>query len=69
VPEVPGSVPGPGAPARGAVDRTVDALRDRFGRDAVGYARVALRADRGVPDAFRELAESDVGGPTDRPGG
>ncbi|MCD9624870.1 DNA polymerase IV [Rhabdothermincola salaria] len=52
-----------GAAGRAAVERAVDELRDRFGRDVVGYARVALRADRGVPDAFRELAESDGDAP------
>ena len=35
--------------------------RQRFGRDAVGYAAVALERKRSVPDAFRELAEKDLG--------
>jgi len=47
----------PAAAARWAVDRSVDRVRERFGRRAVGYAAVALSADRGVPEAFRELAE------------
>ncbi|MCU1456841.1 MAG: polymerase [Actinomycetia bacterium] len=46
--------------ARWASDRAVDAVRDRFGRDAVGYGDVMFRDDRGVPDAFRELAEKEL---------
>lgn len=42
---------------RWALDRAVDEVRERFGRNAVGYASVALSGDRSVPDAFRELAE------------
>jgi len=43
--------------ARWSADRSVDAIRIRFGRDAIGYASVVF-ADAGhVPDAFRELAE------------
>jgi DNA polymerase-4 len=38
-------------------DRAIDAIRDRFGRESVGYASVALDTRRAVPDAFRELAE------------
>lgn len=49
----------PAGEARRALDRAVDAARTRFGRDAVGYARVVFRATRGVPDEFRELAEAD----------
>jgi DNA polymerase-4 len=41
-------------------DRAVDAIRERFGRDAVGYGSVALSPSRSVPDAFRELAERDL---------
>lgn len=45
--------------ARWSVDQSMDAVRRRFGRRAVGYANVAL-SDRGsVPDEFRELAERD----------
>jgi DNA polymerase-4 len=40
------------------VDRSVDAVRGRFGRDAVGYL-AASRAP-GPPDEFRELAEREV---------
>jgi DNA polymerase-4 len=45
--------------ARWAVDRSVDKVRDRFGKGAVGYARVALSPHAGVPDGFRELAERE----------
>ncbi len=48
----------PSGTARRALDRAVDAARARFGRDAVGYAPVVMRAGGGVPDEFRELAES-----------
>jgi len=53
----------PGAPrglARWMADRAVDAIRERFGRQAVGYGSVALGAGRSVPDGFRELAEKDL---------
>jgi DNA polymerase-4 len=43
--------------ARWALDRAVDRVRGKFGRDALGYAAVVLRESRGVPDEFRELAE------------
>jgi hypothetical protein len=38
-------------------DRAVDAIRERFGRQAVGYCSVVLSSSRSVPDVFRELAE------------
>lgn len=53
----------PGSPtgaARLAVDRSIDAARTRFGRDAVGYLPAALGRAGGVPDDFRSLAEKDL---------
>ena len=43
--------------ARWVADRAVDAIRDRFGWEAIGYGSVVLETDRSVPDGFRELAE------------
>jgi DNA polymerase-4 len=48
--------------ARWGVDRSVDAIRARFGRDAIGYATVVFSDVGNVPDAFRELAEHDPHG-------
>jgi DNA polymerase-4 len=48
--------------ARWTLDRSVDAIRARFGRAAVGYASVMLTTDRHVPDEFRELAQHDDSG-------
>ncbi len=45
--------------ARWALDRAMDKVRARFGRDALGYAAVVFREGGSVPDEFRELAESD----------
>ena len=45
--------------ARWALDRSVDAVRERFGRRAVGFAAVQLSKLGGVPDEFRELAERE----------
>jgi DNA polymerase-4 len=45
--------------ARWVLDRSVDQVRERFGREAVGYASVALREGGSVPDEFRELAQKD----------
>ncbi|HST80240.1 MAG TPA: DNA polymerase IV [Kineosporiaceae bacterium] len=46
--------------ARSAVDTSMDAVRRRFGRDAVGYLPAALSRSAGVPDDFRELAEREL---------
>ena len=43
--------------ARLRADRAVDAIRDRFGWEAVNYASAATGGSRSVPDAFRSLAE------------
>jgi DNA polymerase-4 len=43
--------------SRWGVDRSVDAVRDKFGRTAVGYAGVVLSGADRVPEEFRELAE------------
>jgi DNA polymerase-4 len=45
--------------ARWALDRAMDDVRARFGRDALGHAAVVFRETGGVPDEFRELAEAD----------
>jgi DNA polymerase-4 len=45
--------------ARWGVDRSVDAIRDKFGRNAVGYAAVALSGAERVPEEFRQLAERE----------
>lgn len=46
--------------SRWIADRAIDAIRERFGREAVGYASVVLSGGRAVPDAFRELAEREL---------
>ncbi|HEX7165927.1 MAG TPA: DNA polymerase IV [Acidimicrobiales bacterium] len=46
--------------ARWSVDRSVDAIRARFGREAIGYAAVHLDDHHRVPEEFRELAERAV---------
>ena len=45
--------------ARSRADRAVDAIRKRFGADAVGYGSAA-RNVRSVPDEFRRLAEREL---------
>ncbi|PBB96138.1 DNA polymerase IV [Mesorhizobium sp. WSM3862] len=46
--------------ARFGADRAIDKIRQRFGKQAVGYGTVALEAARSVPDEFRELAEKEL---------
>jgi DNA polymerase-4 len=46
--------------ARHAADRAMDAIRARFGWDAIGYGPVAFDESRSVPDEFRELAEKEL---------
>jgi DNA polymerase-4 len=46
--------------ARRNADRAIDAIRSRFGWDAVGYASAALGGARSVPDEFRSLAEKEL---------
>jgi len=43
--------------ARRDTDRSVDAIRQKFGRTSVGYAAVLFSNGRRVPDEFRELVE------------
>jgi len=47
--------------ARWSADSAMDKVRKRFGRDAVGYAITHFDRQGSVPDAFRELAEKDLG--------
>ncbi len=63
LPVLPDDALRPGSPtgaARWAIDHSMDSVRRRFGRDAVGYAGVTLSEMGGVPDEFRELAEHDL---------
>ncbi len=46
--------------ARLRADLAVDAIRDRFGSEAVGYASATMAGARAVPEAFRSLAEKDL---------
>jgi DNA polymerase-4 len=57
----------PGSPHRAArwdVDRSVDAIRGKFGRASVGYATTVLSEDGRVPEEFRKLAERPTGPPS-----
>jgi len=46
--------------ARLRADRAIDAIRERFGWEAVNYASAAPGASRSVPDDFRSLAEREL---------
>ncbi len=48
------------AAARALADCAVDAVRDRFGWEALRYGVLASAAPRSVPDAFRRLAEKEL---------
>ena len=50
--------------ARWGADRSVDAIREKFGRSAVGYAAAVLSDDHRVPEEFRELAEHPTPDPS-----
>src|SRR3989442_2261200 len=45
--------------ARSRADRAIDAIRKRFGGQAVDYGS-AVRVERSVPDEFRRLAEREL---------
>jgi DNA polymerase-4 len=45
--------------ARSRADRAIDAIRKRFGAQAVDYGS-ASRDGRSVPDEFRRLAEREL---------
>jgi DNA polymerase-4 len=45
--------------SRQGLDDALDALRERFGKEAVGRASLLLQRRRGVPDEFRDLASKD----------
>jgi DNA polymerase-4 len=47
---------------RWGVDRSIDAIREKFGQAAVGYATATLSGADRVPEEFRELAERGPGG-------
>jgi DNA polymerase-4 len=46
--------------ARWLLDRSVDGVRDKFGRESVGYGSVELGERKSIPDEFRELAEKQL---------
>jgi DNA polymerase-4 len=41
-------------------DGAIDAIRERYGWEAVGYGSLAFGVSRSVPDEFRELAEKEL---------
>jgi DNA polymerase IV len=45
--------------ARSRADQAIDAIRKRFGGEAVDYGS-AVRGGRSVPDEFRRLAEREL---------
>ncbi len=47
--------------SRWGLDRSVDAIREKFGRTAVGYAAATLSGTERVPEEFRQLAEREPG--------
>jgi DNA polymerase-4 len=48
--------------SRWGVDRSIDAIREKFGRTAVGYATAVFSGADRVPEEFRGLAERAPGG-------
>ena len=52
-----GGVRGLDVSARFRVERSLDAIRAKFGRRAVGYTSIELSKSNRVPEEFRELAE------------
>lgn len=46
--------------ARWRADRALDAIRDRYGNEAISYGSAGLRSRHSVPDDFRSLAEKDL---------
>jgi DNA polymerase-4 len=46
--------------ARSRTDRAIDAIRKRFGGQAVNYGSAVRVEERSVPDEFRRLAEREL---------
>jgi DNA polymerase-4 len=59
-PDDPADHAGDVAASRFAIDHSIDEVRRRFGRAALGYGSVALGAHHSVPEEFRELAEREL---------